>query len=100
MASKTDGERIDRLEQVMQILAEDQVSLRELVAELATETRRGFDQVREQFAETDRHMRETDAHLRETEALMRESGRQTDERISNLVSAIGNPIVKLDSPRN
>jgi predicted nucleic acid-binding Zn-ribbon protein len=69
MAAKT--ERLDRLEKVIQILAEDQISLQKLIAELATETRRGFDRVQEQFKETDRRMRETDG------------------RIDKLVSAIG-----------
>jgi methyl-accepting chemotaxis protein len=78
MAEKTHGERIDRLEQVIQIIAEDQLSLQKLIADLATETRRGFDQVKEQFKETDRHMRETDERMR-----------QTDARIDKLVVAIG-----------
>jgi len=78
MAAKTHGERLDRLEQIVQILAEDQLSLQKLIADLATETRRGFDQVNEQFKETDRRMRETDERLR-----------QTDERIDKLVIAIG-----------
>jgi methyl-accepting chemotaxis protein len=78
MAEKTRGERIDRLEQIVQILAEDQISLQKLVADLATETRRGFDQVNEQFKETDRRMRETDERMR-----------QTDERIDKLVVALG-----------
>ena len=43
MAAKTHGERIDRLEKVIQILAEDQVSLQKLIADLATEIRLGFD---------------------------------------------------------
>ena len=71
VAAKTHGERLDRLEKVIQILAEDQVSLQKLIAELATETRRGFDRVQKQFEQTDRRMRETDA------------------RIDKLVSAIG-----------
>jgi methyl-accepting chemotaxis protein len=78
MPARTDGARIDRLEQIVQILAEDQVSLQKLLAELATETRRGLDQVSEQMRETDRRMRETDQRFR-----------QTDERIDKLVSAIG-----------
>jgi len=52
--------------------------LQKIVAELATETRRGFDRVAEQFEETDRRMRETDARFR-----------RTDERIEQLVSAMG-----------
>jgi len=69
---------LDRLEQVVQILAEDQLSLQKIVAELATETRRGFDRVAEQFEETDRRMRETDARFR-----------RTDERIEQLVNEMG-----------
>ena len=71
MAGKSSEERIDRLEQVVQVIAEDQLSLQKLIAELATETRRGFDRVAHQFEETDRRMR------------------QTDERIDKFVMAIG-----------
>ena len=71
MAGKNTGQRADRLEQVVQILAEDQLSLQKLIAELATETRRGFDRVAKQFTETDKRFR------------------QTDERIDKLVVAIG-----------
>ena len=71
MAGRTLGQRVDRLERVVQIIAEDQVSLQKLIAELATETRRGFDRVAKQFAETDKRFR------------------QTDERIDKLVVAIG-----------
>jgi uncharacterized Ntn-hydrolase superfamily protein len=78
MAGRTVGQRVDRLEQVVQIIAEDQVSLQKLIAELATETRKGFDRVAKQSAETDRRMRETDQRFR-----------QTDERIDKLVGAIG-----------
>ena len=82
MAKKTLAQRVDRLERVVEILAEDQVSLQKLIAELATETRRGFDQVAKQFAETDRRM---DERFRQTD----ERFRQTDERIDKLVVAIG-----------
>jgi len=71
VAGKNTGQRADRLEQVVQILAEDQLSLQKLIAELATETRRGFDRVAKQFTETDKRFR------------------QTDERIDKLVVAIG-----------
>lgn|GEM_PF-4416297 len=93
------GERVDRLEQVVQIIAEDQVSLQKLIADLATETRKGFDRVAKQFEETDRRMRETDERMRETDERMRQTDermrqtdermRQTDERIDKLVLAIG-----------
>jgi uncharacterized protein YukE len=89
VAPKTVGQRVDRLEQIVQILAEDQVSLQKLIAGLATETRRGFDRVAKQFAETDRRILEmekkTDERMRETDERMRE----TDERIDKLVVAIG-----------
>jgi methyl-accepting chemotaxis protein len=49
MATGSPEERIDRLEQVVQIIAEDQVSLQKLLAGLATETRHGFDQVASQI---------------------------------------------------
>jgi DNA repair exonuclease SbcCD ATPase subunit len=71
MAAKNPEERLDRLEQVVQVIAEDQLSLQKLIAELATETRRGFDRVAKQFEETDKRFR------------------QTDERIDKLVIAIG-----------
>jgi len=75
VAPKVHGERLDRLEKVVQILAEDQLSLQKLIAELATETRRGFDRVQKQFEATDKRM---DVRMR-----------QTDERIDKLVVAIG-----------
>jgi hypothetical protein len=78
VAKKTVGQRVDRLEQVVQIIAEDQVSLQKLIAELARETRKGFDRVAKQFEETDRRMRETDPRMR-----------ATDERIGKLVIAMG-----------
>ncbi|HXB74452.1 MAG TPA: hypothetical protein VNY05_39825 [Candidatus Acidoferrales bacterium] len=38
MANKTPEERLDRIERVVQVIAEDQVSLQKLIAEFATET--------------------------------------------------------------
>jgi methyl-accepting chemotaxis protein len=99
MAGRSSEERIDRLEQVVQVIAEDQLSLQKLIAELATETRRGFDRVAQQFEETDRRMRQTDERMRQTDDRMRQTDertrqtdermRQTDERIGKLVIAIG-----------
>jgi methyl-accepting chemotaxis protein len=85
MAGRSSEERIDRLEQVVHVIAEDQLSLQKLIAELATETRRGFDRVARQFEETDLRMRQTDERMRQTDERMR----QTDERIGKLVIAIG-----------
>jgi spore germination protein YaaH len=82
VAEKPIGQRVDRLEQVVQIIAEDQVSLQKLIAELARETRKGFDRVAKQFEETDKKMREM---MLETDRRFR----QTDERIDKLVVAIG-----------
>ncbi len=92
MTSRTHGERIDILEQVVQILAEGQLLAEKAIAELATETRRVFDQVSEQFKKTEMHMQETDRRMRETDERMRQTDermRQTDERIDKLVIAIG-----------
>jgi len=85
---KTIAQRVDRLEQVIQIIAEDQVALQKLIAQLATETRRGFDRVAKQFAETDKRMRATDERMR-----------ATDERIDKLVSAMGEFIRRQNGPR-
>ena len=89
MASLTPEERFNRLEQVMQILAERQLAqearqttFEHIVTDLATEMRRGFDQVAIQFAETDRRMR------------------QTDERIDKLVGAITELIRSQHRPLN
>jgi len=87
MPAGTDGERSDRLEQIVQILAKDQVSLQKLIGELATENRRGFDRVHTQFEEVAKRMRETDERMRETAQRMRETDermRQTDARIDKL----------------
>jgi hypothetical protein len=85
VAEKPIGQRVDRLEQVVQIIAEDQVSLQKLIAELARETRKGFDRVAKQFAETDKKMRERDKKI--------------DERIDKLVIAMGEFIRQQNSPR-
>jgi hypothetical protein len=95
MAGKTLSQRVDRLEQVLQVLAEDQVSLRKLVAELATETRRGFDRIARQFEETDKRFRQTDERFRQTD----ERFRQTGERIDNLVVAVGE-LIRRQNGRN
>ena len=88
MAVLSPEERFNRLEQVVHVLAEGQLSLEKIVAELATETRKGFDRVAEQFAETDRRMRETDTQIR-----------RTDERIDKLVGAISE-LIRIQHPRN
>jgi hypothetical protein len=101
-------QRLDRLEAVVQVIAEDQVSLQKLIGQLATETRNGFDQVARQFAETDRRIQElnerTDRRFQETADRMdkfaqqaREQAQHYDERVDKLVLAIaelvrrGNP---------
>jgi hypothetical protein len=89
MPNLSHSERLDRLERVAGVLAEDQESLRKTVGSLATKTRQAFDRVAEMFAETDRRMRETDQHMRETDQRLRESSRALDERIDKLVAAIG-----------
>ena len=85
MAAGTPDDRMAYVEQVLRAVAEDHqqfsedlVSLRQIVADLATSTRRGFDQLAEQQRLTTEQMQETDRRFR-----------QTDERIGKLVVAIG-----------
>jgi hypothetical protein len=85
MPELSHSERLDRLEQVVHILAEDQVSLQRIVSSLATETRQAFDRVAEHMRETDKRMRQTDERIRQTD----DRFRATDERIDKLVHAIG-----------
>jgi hypothetical protein len=117
MPAKTHGERLDRLEEVVGILAESHISLEKVVAELATETRRGFDQVAAQFAaatkrmdedrsRTEEQFRETDAQMRKTDERMRQMARENaqrsrelDDRVDKLVLAIGELIRNQNSPR-
>ena len=63
MEAKPHGERMDRLEQVVQVLAERHIDLEQIIADLAKETRIGFDLVAKQSAETDRRMSETDQRI-------------------------------------
>jgi ABC-type transporter Mla subunit MlaD len=107
MPASTHGDRLDRLEEIVQLLAEDQVSLQKLIADLATETRRGFDQIAAQSRKTDEQFRETDARMREmsreTEERFRETAeqmRQTNQRVDNMVSAIGELIRTQLPPRS
>jgi hypothetical protein len=78
MAAKTRGERPDRFEKTIQILADGQVSLQKLIADFAIETQRGFDRVQRRFETTDRRIQRRNKRL--------------DERIDKLVIAIGESI--------
>ena len=96
-------ERRNRLEQIVQIVAEDHlsqkedhdsvkeglVSLNHLIADLATETRRRFDQVAAQF-------RETDARIDRVAHEGAERARASDERVDRLVLEIGELIRRQD----
>jgi methyl-accepting chemotaxis protein len=84
MPAKTHGERLDRLEEVVGLLAEGQLSLEKVVAELATETRRGFDQVAAQFEVIGKQMAETDERIREMARENTQRSRELDERISKM----------------
>jgi methyl-accepting chemotaxis protein len=102
MPARTHGERLDRLDQIVEILAERQADLEKIVADLATETRRGFDQIAVKFRETDERFRETDKRFRETDERFRETAeqmRQTNERVDKMVSAIGELIRAQHPPR-
>ena len=115
MAVLPPDERLTRLEQIVQIIAEDHlsqkedhdsmkedlVSLNHLIADLATETRRGFDQVAAQFRETDARLdklfRETDARIDRVAHEGAERARASDERVDRLVLAIGELISRQDA---
>jgi roadblock/LC7 domain-containing protein len=103
MPAKTHGERLDRLEQVVGILAEDQVSLQRLIAELATETRRGFDQVAARFDAATKRMDEdqarTEERFREMAHQNAQRSRELDDRVDKLVLAIGEFIRNQNAPR-
>lgn len=85
-------QRWDRLDRLVQAIAEGQVSLRKLIAKLAKETRSDFDRVAKQFNRRSQRTRTTGAG---TGARMR----QTDERIDKLVVAIGELVRQRNAPR-
>ena len=92
MAAKTPEDRLDRLEAIVQIIAEDQISLQKIVADLATETRKHTDLVAQRFDENERRTTRMEEQMRRTDEQMRrtdEQMRRTDERIDKLVVAIG-----------
>ena len=60
MAALANSKGISRLEEVVLVLAEGQVSLEKIVAYLATSMRLGFDQMAAQQRLTTEHMRQTD----------------------------------------
>jgi methyl-accepting chemotaxis protein len=92
MAEGDHETRLTRLEQIVGILAEDQHSLTKIVADLARETRIGFDRVAAQFEQIGKRMDENSEHMRQTDERMRQTDermRRTDERIDKLVVAMG-----------
>jgi hypothetical protein len=93
MSVPTHGERLDRLEQVVHVIAEEQLSLEKIVADLATHMRKGFDSLADHMRHTDEQMRRTDEQIRRTD----DRFRNTDERIDKLVVAIGE-LIRRDRP--
>jgi DNA anti-recombination protein RmuC len=100
MPAKTHGERLDRLDEVVGILAESHLSLENLVAELATETRRGFDQVAAQFVAATKRMDEnearTQARFQEMARENAQRSRETDERMQAMARENGQRSRELD----
>ena len=84
---------MDRLERVVSVLAEDQVSLQKRIEDLAAETRRSFEDVAERFRETERLILESSRRLDERIDRVaqqdQERARVLDERVDKLVIAIG-----------
>ena len=96
MSSDPLQRRIERLEDISHALAEGQLAmekglanLQQIVADLATATRQGFDQVAHRFRETDERLRETDRRIEERFRRTDEQIRATGDRIDKLVSAMG-----------
>lgn len=63
------------LEQLVRIIAEDQLTLKKLIADLARETRKDFDRIAKQFRKTGQRKRPTDKNL--------------DKRIDKLIADMG-----------
>lgn len=84
MAEKLSA-RVERLENLMGVLADKQSKLDDVLV-LLTEA-----QIRteERFQKTDERFQKTDERIAEIRADMRENSRAVDERIDKLVSAIG-----------
>ncbi len=100
MPEETHKERLDRLDKAVQVIEDKQViiennhkALQQLVADLATQTRLGFERFLEMLAkqsqEADRRKREADERMNRTDERMNERFKETDERIDKLVIAIG-----------
>ncbi|MBM3756338.1 MAG: hypothetical protein FJW38_20400 [Acidobacteria bacterium] len=85
MAALTAEQRLDRLERVVHVIAEDQVSLQKLIAELAKETRKGFELFEKRFAAVERRMDAAERRMEKTER----RADKLDERVDKLVSAMG-----------
>jgi hypothetical protein len=90
--AETHGEPLDHVERLVPILAEGLLALQKSVAQLATETRRGFDQVAKQFVESERKSRRTDERIDKMVA----AGAKTDERIDKMVMAMGDTDERID----
>ena len=88
-----------KLDDVLVVLTEAQIKTQEGFGEMRegfVEMREGFREVKERFRETDLRFRETDIRFRQLEQDLRrldQEGRERakyfDERVDNLVSAIG-----------
>lgn len=103
---KTVRERVSRLEQIVELLAEDQTSTRQLIADLARETRLGFKRVEERFNQVEERFNQVEERFNQVEErfiqvekrfnqIADQSNRSErrfhtiDERIDKLVVAMG-----------
>ena len=100
MPAKTHGERLDRLEKVVAVLAEEHLSLERTVAELATEMRRGFDQVAATFQVIGKQMAQTSGQINQLAHQGDKRTRELDERVDKLVSAIGELVRRQDASKS
>jgi hypothetical protein len=82
----------EMLDDALVVLLEAQAKTEERFQDLGQEMKEGFREIKERFRETDERFRATDARIA---AL----GRDLDERIGKLVSAIGE-LVRRDGAKN
>ena len=78
MAALTPEQRLDRIEKVVHVLADGQVSLQKLIADLARETRKGFERFEKRFVAAEQRMDRAEQRMD-----------KLDERVDKLVSAMG-----------
>jgi hypothetical protein len=79
----------EKLDDALVVLLEAQAKTEERFQEIGQDMKEGFREMREGFRETKERFRETDERISVANARLASLGRDLDERIAKLVSAIG-----------